>query len=151
MKMPVIKDLFYVGLQGVFFLMYFIPMPSMHADLNENIIIIGWSVFITGVFVFVLALLQLNKNLTPFPTPIKGGKLIKNGLYKYVRHPIYSGLFLSALGYGVWQENIWKMLISIALLLLFYFKSLYEERILKMHYADYEDYIKKTKRFLPFF
>lgn len=74
-----------------------------------------------------LAILQLNKNLTPFPTPKEDGTLIQNGVYKFIRHPIYTGIILIAIGFGLFHQSLWEIFIGIVLWVLFYFKSSYEE------------------------
>ena len=90
---------------------------------------------------------QLNKNLTPFPTPKENGFLINTGLYKYVRHPIYSGIFLAAIGIAFYTSSYWQLVISFILLILFYYKSKYEESLLIETYKEYEEYKKVTRRF----
>jgi protein-S-isoprenylcysteine O-methyltransferase Ste14 len=62
-----------------------------------------------GLIILLVALLQVNKNLTPFPTQLSEGTHIKTGLYKLVRHPIYSGIILAAIGFGLFQESFWKI------------------------------------------
>ena len=99
----------------------------------------------------LINILQLNKNLTPFPTPIEKGNLIQTGLYKYVRHPIYTGIFLATLGMGLFNTSLWQLSISIILLIFFYFKSNYEETMLIEKYKDYEAYKKSKGRFFPFY
>jgi protein-S-isoprenylcysteine O-methyltransferase Ste14 len=116
--------------------------------------ILRWTsllVAISGILIIVVAILQLNKNLTPFPSPKENGTLIQTGLYKFVRHPIYSGIILSSIGYGISRGSIWKIGIGMALWVLFFFKSKYEERLLSRHFEEYETYMKKTGRFFPFF
>ena len=49
------------------------------------------AVFAFGLSLMALAALQLNRNLSPFPSPKKKSRLITSGAYKYVRHPIYTG------------------------------------------------------------
>ena len=103
-----------------------------------------------GFLVILIAILQLNKNLTPFPTPVDSGILIRTGLYKYARHPIYTGIFLAALGLGLFNNSLWQLSIAFILLILFYFKSTYEESMLVEKYEDYLDYRKATGRFFTF-
>jgi protein-S-isoprenylcysteine O-methyltransferase Ste14 len=108
---------------------------------------LGAFVSISGFLIILLAILQLNKNLTPFPTPKENGELISTGLYKYIRHPIYTGIFLASIGIAFYTGSYWQLAIAIILLILFYFKSTYEESLLIQKYKDYEAYIKKTRRF----
>lgn len=97
----------------------------------------------------ILALLQLNKNLSPFPTPIVGGELIQTGLYKYIRHPIYRSILLSLWGCGLYTGSSYKLIITTILLFLFLSKSRYEEEKLSQVFTAYANYMKRTGRFFP--
>src|SRR5690606_25181410 len=41
----------------------------------------------------------LGSALTPYPRPRDGAGLVKRGVYRYVRHPVYSGIVLAAFGW----------------------------------------------------
>jgi protein-S-isoprenylcysteine O-methyltransferase Ste14 len=140
-------DFIYVTIQFVLLTIFFVPLIQ---DTFQSFFIIkylGAIVSFLGFLIILLAILQLNKNLTPFPTPKENGELISTGLYKYIRHPIYTGIFLASLGIAFYNSTYWQLVISIILLILFYFKSKYEESLLIEKYSDYELYIKKTRRF----
>lgn len=144
------KDLMFVSIQLLLFIVYFIPAFSLDFKIFEPVKYLGLVMAIVGFFTIVIAILQLNKNLTPFPTPLSDGTLIKTGLYKLVRHPIYSGIILAAIGFGLFHESFWKICIGLCHLILFYFKSKYEETLLLKCYPDYKSYSKTAKRFFPF-
>lgn len=144
------KDLLFVGIQAVLLLVYFIPVNIIEFQINFILKIASLSISIIGLIIMLFAFLQLNKNLTPFPTPIESGSLIQAGLYKYIRHPIYTGIIIFSVFFAIFNESIWNLSIGIALYILFYFKSKYEESLLKKQYKDYENYMQKTGRFFPF-
>lgn len=145
-----IKDKVLVSIQFVLFGCYAIDFDrSLGFSLFFKFI--GLSVAIIGLIISLLAVLQLNKNLSPFPTPKENAVLLENGLYKFVRHPIYSGLLLLFYGYGIYVDSIYKLLISSLLLVLFYFKTNYEERLLEIKFQDYSLYKQKAGRFFPKF
>lgn len=110
---------------------------------------IGLLIAVFGGIIIILALLQLNKNLSPFPTPKNNTTLLQNGLYKYRRHPIYTGIILLFTGYSVFQNSFYKLGISLLLVILFYFKSNYEEQRLEQKFPDYKLYKNKTGKFFP--
>lgn len=97
----------------------------------------------------MVALFNLDKSLTPFPTPKSNSELITSGLYKYVRHPIYTGILLTVFGYGFYSESVSRLTISVLLLILFYFKTNYEEQKLSQKYPEYGAYKARTGRFIP--
>ena len=150
MKKIATKDISFVSIQLLLFAIYFIPLFSFSFQTNFFFKYTALFFAIVGLLIIAFAILQLNKNLTPFPTPKENATLIQSGLYKYIRHPIYSGIILTALGFGLYQQSIWKISIGIVLWILFYFKSRYEETLLAKYFDDYEAYKKKTSRFFPF-
>ncbi len=152
MQRPATKDFLFVSGQLLLFIIYVVPLFSIPFPFHINIVIRYASLIlaILGILFMGLAILQLNKNLTPFPTPKEDGTLIQNGVYKFIRHPIYTGIILLAIGFGLFHESLWEVCIGIVLWVLFYFKSTYEEKLLSKHFPDYAAYSKTTGRFFPF-
>lgn len=146
------KDLLFVGIQLVLFVCYILPLQAFDSATKFSAWIetIGLFFAIVGLLAIALAMLQLNKNLTPFPTPKDSGTLIQTGIFKFVRHPIYSGIILATLGFGVQDSNAWKIAIGLCLWVLFHFKSTYEESLLERQFDQYSNYKKATGRFFPF-
>lgn len=146
-----IKDYLFVGVQFFLFFLYLFDVTITTINLSLFVRYVFLTFSIVGLVVLILALLQLNKNLSPFPTPKSSAELIQVGLYKYIRHPIYTGILLMLFGYGFYLNSSFKIAISIILLILFYFKSSYEEKQLCIKYSNYSEYTQKTGRFLPKF
>jgi len=146
------KDILYVSIQLILFVCF--TFNGYHFIELEWLLLInriGLIVAIIGVITILIAMLQLNKNLSPFPSPKEEGELISTGLYKLIRHPIYTGIILGALGYGVYKESIVKIVIGLLLYVLFQFKARYEESLLKHKFPNYEKYLLETERFFPNF
>lgn len=141
------KDYAFVGIQFLLFISYLLDFDVLKINRYEYVSFVGLIMAIIGILVLLIALLQLNKNLSPFPTPISGGDLIETGLYKYVRHPIYTGILVTLWGYGLYTSSVYKILITMLLLLLFFFKSKYEEEKLSQVFENYPAYMKRTERF----
>ena len=78
-------------------------------------------------------------------------KLIQHGPYRWVRHPMYTALFLMGLGWFLLTANWFvgiPLLLGIVLVVLSRVK--HEEAVLIELFGDeYRDYMKETGRFLP--
>lgn len=86
------------------------------------------------------------------PAPIDPPKeLVAAGFYRYVRNPMYVGIFLILLGHFLWFKYLWLLVYLAVVFLLFHlFVTLYEEPTLKRKFgASYENYLKKVPRWIP--
>ena len=112
----------------------------------------GWlGVLALGGGFSVLAMLNLNTSLTPFPKPMAGARLIDTGIYGLVRHPIYGALIVGAIGLSIARGSGLALLLSLLLLGYFSLKAKHEERMLSDVYPEYAQYKQRVpKRFLPF-
>ncbi|TRO65518.1 methyltransferase family protein [Christiangramia sabulilitoris] len=143
------KDYKLVGLQMLLFILYVFD-PNILSLAFPAIIRTGALIIaVLGGAVLILAMLQLSKNLSPFPSPKTNSELVQSGLYKYVRHPIYTGIVISSFSLALATASVFRILISILLYILFMVKSEYEEKLLMQRYKEYESYKKRTGRFFP--
>ncbi len=81
----------------------------------------------------------------------QGHELIRTGPYRFVRHPIYTGLLLMSLGTAI-EAGRWHSWLSLPLTLLgVWIKLKQEERLLRRHFPDqYPVYQKQVSAFVPF-
>lgn len=78
-------------------------------------------------------------------------ELIQRGPYRYVRHPLYSGILLLALGLAIWFGNLTGVAIFAVMFLGFWIRSRQEEKLLTRHFPlDYPEYRRRTKALIPF-
>lgn len=144
-----IKDIVYVSLQFILFASYLFEVKKLRFELPEIFDYIMLPLMATGIAVILISLFQLNKNLSPFPTPKENSELITTGLFSKIRHPIYSGILLLAFSFALYQNSGFKILISFFLLILFYFKTGYEEKQLSLKFPEYKNYKSNAGRFFP--
>ncbi|NBC57151.1 MAG: DUF1295 domain-containing protein [Bacteroidetes bacterium] len=142
------KDLLFVGLQFLLFFAFiidvkFYTLPPVLPDF-----VLGICLALASV-IFVLSILVLNTNLSPFPSPKTDSKLITHGIFKYVRHPIYTSIMLGLLSWSLYKNSFFQLCITLILIVLFYFKSKYEEAQLQHKFPNYKRYKQNTGRFLP--
>ena len=143
------KDLIFVGIQLLLFVAYLFVPDLANILVNQISRTIGLALLITGTGIFLAGLFQLRKSLTPFPSVRSGGHLVTNGIYCFIRHPLYTGIIAGLFGYGLYRVHAGKLIIVLLLVVLFYFKSIYEERMLLIAYPGYEQYRRRAGRFLP--
>lgn len=79
-------------------------------------------------------------------------KLITTGLYQHIRHPSYTGAYLSMLGFGLIFLNSYALIAFSVLPLIALLNRIHiEEKMLKHHFGEeWEAYCKTTKRLIPF-
>ncbi len=81
----------------------------------------------------------------------KTSELVDTGIYKYIRHPLYSSLIFLTWGIFLKQITLPLFIISVISTLFLWFTSLFDEKECISYFGDkYKSYMKRTKRFIPF-
>jgi protein-S-isoprenylcysteine O-methyltransferase Ste14 len=104
---------------------------------------------VIGVVPMVIAALALGRGLTAAPLPNEHTQLRTTGLYRHVRHPIYTGLLLFAIACSVRSSSTRVAATCMLLIVLINVKARWEERRLTQRFADYAAYAAHTPRFIP--
>lgn len=142
------KDYWFVGIQFMMLLLFVLTPSTPQIPLYNWVSVLGLIMATFGLLVVLFAILQLSDALTPYPSPKQGASLKTNGLYRFSRHPIYSGILLFCIGWTFYSASFSRLFLTVALYALFYFKSNYEEKRLIETYGEaYSKYKKKTARF----
>ncbi|MDA7640065.1 isoprenylcysteine carboxylmethyltransferase family protein [Opitutaceae bacterium] len=145
------KGVAFVTMQLLLIIAYFLVPNPITISIFNPIAIASGIAAIFGITLTTLATIQLNTRLSPLPQPKANAVLIHTGTYKYIRHPIYSGLFLFAFGWALYDGNLMRLIIACTLLVLFNLKARYEEQLLEVVFDDYPAYKAKTGRLFPKF
>lgn len=103
-----------------------------------------------GIGIAIWARVYLGRNWGMPMSLREGHELVTSGPYAYVRHPIYSGIFLALIGTACVEARWW-----IAFLGLFFIYFLYaatvEERTMREQFPnEYPAYVRRTKMLVPF-
>ena len=81
----------------------------------------------------------------------KEQQLITNGMYKFVRHPAYTGSILSLLGVSIALKNIPAILIvAICSFVCYQIRINVEEAVLQKYFKEYNLYKEKTYKLFPY-
>jgi protein-S-isoprenylcysteine O-methyltransferase Ste14 len=111
----------------------------------------GLLVYTTGLLIAVAARIQLGRNWSDIEAAQlrRDHAVISNGLYRYIRHPIYTGDLLLLAGLEL-ALNSWLVLGAAALAIVVSRRAAREERDLTRGLPAYAAYCRRTKRFIPF-
>ncbi|MDP2013215.1 MAG: isoprenylcysteine carboxylmethyltransferase family protein [Actinomycetota bacterium] len=104
---------------------------------------------VVGIILMLIAGVALGRGLTAAPLPNSHAELRTGGLYRFVRHPIYSGLLLLAIALTVASGSAWTIAACAALIVLINAKARWEERRLAERFPGYPAYAACTPRFIP--
>jgi protein-S-isoprenylcysteine O-methyltransferase Ste14 len=110
----------------------------------------GLLLVILGLGFSLWARAFLGRNWSGTVTIKEGHTLVSGGPYRWVRHPIYTGLLLAVLGTALVCGE-WRGLAALALAFAgFLYKSRLEERRLQQEFPEYEAYRRVTPALIPF-
>jgi len=112
---------------------------------------IGLLLILSGIGIRWWAVVSLGKYFTVDVAIRDDHKVVKSGLYRHVRHPIYAGSLLSFFGLGLTFPNILSILIIfVPICAAFVYRITVEEQALIETFGDeYINYCKTTKRLIP--
>jgi protein-S-isoprenylcysteine O-methyltransferase Ste14 len=112
--------------------------------------VVGLLLLLAGVGVANAGLISLGwRNLTALPYPRPGAELVVSGAYRWVRHPIYSGVILGAIGWSLMVNNILALALTAVLIFFLDLKSRQEEVWLRQRYPAYADYQERVPKLIP--
>jgi protein-S-isoprenylcysteine O-methyltransferase Ste14 len=117
---------------------------------NDWLRALGCLLALAGVAFAVRARQVLGENWSVAVQLKQGHELIERGPYRWVRHPIYSGLLLAFLGTAVLVGELRGLLALAIVAVSFWFKLQLEERWLGEQFGPaYADYRKRVKALVP--
>lgn len=112
----------------------------------------GIALALLGVALRQYAIRCLGRYFTRAVAVHPGQVVVQRGPYRFVRHPAYSGTLLTVLGLGLALTN-WASLLALVLCILagHLYRIDVEERALRAALGQpYEDYMRRTRRLIPF-
>ena len=143
----------WVALQGVVFVAIAAAGmlgPAWGGPWRTVALAVGTCAITVGLACTGLGLAGLRENLTALPRPVEGGRIVEDGIYGLVRHPIYSGLVLGGLGWGLVTASPAALLAAVFLGCFFDVKSRREEAWLLDAYPGYAAYRARVRKLVPF-
>jgi len=128
-------------------------LPEMLPIRDNPVIprVTGAILFTFGLLIAMLARLELGNNWSDIETGrVKQNHMLVNqGVYRYIRHPIYAGDLAMLLGFELCL-NSWLVIAVVIIAVPTIYKALSEEKVLAETVTGYQAYRTQTKRFIPF-
>jgi protein-S-isoprenylcysteine O-methyltransferase Ste14 len=135
--------------------MFLMPLDSQRLHLTKPFGIfinsLGLCFMLTSFTIVFLSLLQNNfASHTVRIQDDRGQKVVTNGLYSFVRHPLYFGSVFWHFGVPMLLSSYLGLIGGIFLTLIFVVRIIGEEKMLTAELEGYADYKKKVKyRLIP--
>ena len=124
-----------------------VPLYSWKSPMN----VAGALIFIIGLTIRLSAAVSLNRSYSWTLEIRDEHRLVKDGLYRYVRHPIYLGALMGAIAIPIYATSFLGFLFFLTVIPLFIYRMGVEEKMLIEEYGDeYLEYMKATSKLFPY-
>ncbi|MGD0571437.1 MAG: isoprenylcysteine carboxylmethyltransferase family protein [Sedimentisphaerales bacterium] len=111
----------------------------------------GYTFTLAGLVTLIWSRLSLGTNWSATVTFREGHELIERGPYRFVRHPMYSGILLMVAGTAIVLGNTSGLISLFICFLGHWWKLSAEEALLMKHFPDtYQLYRSRTRALIPF-
>lgn len=111
--------------------------------------VLGIILCAAGIAFAIWARVHLGKNWSGTPSMKEGHELITSGPYRFVRHPIYTGMLFAILGSALVAGVVW-LAVFVVVTANFLYRIPVEERYMMQLFPDqYPEYKKRTKALVP--
>jgi protein-S-isoprenylcysteine O-methyltransferase Ste14 len=141
----------WLGVSAGWMAAYAAPGFAIHAD-RTLIFAVGIGLMLLGLALRWYSIHVLGRYFTVVVAVQPGHTIVENGPYRFGRHPSYSGALLTVLGFGLVFTN-WLSLAGALFFpaLGYYYRIAVEEKALATALGEpYREYMKRTKRIIPF-
>ena len=128
----------------IFLISPVVELPSLRGWTRE---IFGHAGPLIGTWVSMIGLLLIALGWEKIH---KATGLVTNGIYRFVRHPQYTGMFLFTFGWILHWPSVITLILWPVLVVAYVWLARREEAVVIEEFGEpYLEYAKKTPRFLP--
>ena len=149
-SMAILIGLQWTGLALNFALAWWFPAAAILWQ-RTAFFVLGLACIPVGVTLRWYAIRTLGRFFTRDVAVSVDQPVVQSGPYRLIRHPAYSGTFLTMLGVGLATTN-WASLICLLVCVFaghFYRVSIEEKALVHTLGQPYVDYMRRTRRFIP--
>lgn len=126
--------------------------PLYSKVLPKSTALVALALFLTsvGIAFAIWARFYIGQNWSGAVTVKVGHELIRGGPYRWVRHPIYSGILLALFGTAVARRQLIGFIAVAFFLIGFLIKSRIEEQLMRKTFGEqYLEYTRSTGALVP--
>lgn len=148
--MFVLIGLQWIGLFLNFSLAWLFPAATI-LQYRTAVFLVGMTFIVLGVALRWFAIWTLGRYFTRDVAVSPDQQVVQRGPYRLIRHPAYSGTFLTMLGVGLAMTN-WASLASLLLCVFlghWHRVRVEEQALIQTLGRPYVEYMQRTKRFIP--
>jgi protein-S-isoprenylcysteine O-methyltransferase Ste14 len=117
----------------------------------SSISLVGFVLFIFGVVLRAIGRITLGRYYAYGLRMLPDHKLVTHGIYKHVRHPISLAAILYSVGIPLIFSSLYGFAVMLLIIPLILYRLRMEERMLIEKFGDeYQQYMRKTKKLIPF-
>lgn len=153
-----VKDKRYHGIARFFafesiFILVMLNWRVWFRDPFSGFQIISWLLLFASICPGIAGYLALHKKGRPEDNHIERTTiLVKSGIFKYIRHPLYCSLILFGTGVMLKDPGTIQIILGAVNLLAIYLTARIEEsEMIKKFGPEYKQYMYETRMFIPYF
>ena len=135
-----------VALVGAFATVTLVVVPPV--EIPAGVRIVADSLVLIGFLLSVWCLWWLGRS---FSVMAQARRLVTQGPYRYVRHPLYVCETVALVGILLRNPSAWSFTIAAVALVFQYLRILNEEKVLRDAFPEYEEYARSTPMLMPAF
>ncbi len=129
------------------FCLYVIPLLPNGSSPRVDLLLGGDLLLVAGLLLSVYSLAVLRSSFSLVP---EARRLVTKGPYRWVRHPLYVGETVSGLGIIISALSPLNLTVFALYCTAQLTRAHFEEAVLRAEFADYGEWAKRTRRFIPF-
>lgn len=128
---------------------WFWPAPPLWS-LPTVVVAACRMLIVVAVIIGVFGAVALGRHLRVHPRPAERAELRTDGVYRFVRHPIYAAVLIGSTGEAVLAARPEPLLGLLGLSIVLHVKAGYEEGLLRATFGEaYDLYASRVPRLLP--
>lgn len=151
------KSIVETGTMTLFFLMFYLILASRAGTITvlsvpaiKVLAVLGTAIIAAGCIVNITGRFSLGRNWANQIKIYQEQTLVQTGMYKLVRHPLYSSIIAMFYGACLVYRNIYCFLaVTVVFVPFMYYRARQEEIMLTQRFSEYTEYKNKTGMLFP--